>query len=212
MSIITKIEEQKNKSRVNVFVDGTFFCGLNKEVAVLFRLKENKEVDEDRLKKAIFESEVKTAFEKSLNYLSRQMQTKKKLTDKLIQKGFSEESIRQAVKKLEDYHYLDDRLYTKQFIQQNQLKSKRILKQKLHEKGISKDVIDDILAEERVDDEYEICLIQAKKYIKNKEIINSKDLQKFYASLARKGFNFDVIKKAVKTAINKDLEDENNFD
>ena len=64
--------------------------------------------------------------QKSLNYLSRQMQTKKKLMDKLIQKGFSEESIRQAVKKLEDYHYLDDRLYTKQFIQQNQLKAKRI--------------------------------------------------------------------------------------
>ena len=41
MPVITKIETQKNKSRVNIFVDDSFFCGLNKETAIIFKLKEN---------------------------------------------------------------------------------------------------------------------------------------------------------------------------
>ena len=45
-----------------------------------------------------------------------------------------------------------------------------------------------------------------------KTIKEYKDVQKFYASLARKGFDFNTIKKAVKTVINKDFEEENNFD
>ena len=45
MAVITKIELQKNKSRVNIFVDDSFFCGLNKETAVIFGLKENKEIE-----------------------------------------------------------------------------------------------------------------------------------------------------------------------
>ena len=64
MPTITKIETQKNKKRVNIFVDGSFFCGLNKETAILFGLKENKEIDEQKLREAAFESEVKSAFEK----------------------------------------------------------------------------------------------------------------------------------------------------
>ena len=65
MAIITKIEEQKNKKRVNIFVDDAFFCGLNKETAVVFKLKVGSEIDEELIKDAVFDSEVKSAIEKS---------------------------------------------------------------------------------------------------------------------------------------------------
>ena len=50
MAVITKIEQQKNKARVNIFVDDAFFCGLLKETAVIFKLKVGKEIDETVLK------------------------------------------------------------------------------------------------------------------------------------------------------------------
>jgi len=212
MSVITKIEQQRNKSRVNIFVDGAFFCGLNKETAIIFKLKEGKEVEEEKLKKIIFESEVKSAFEKSLDYLGRQMYSKKVLQDKLVLKGFSQEVVEAAIKKLEEYKYVDDELFAKQFVQQNTKRSKRILKEKLTQKGVSKDIISRVLEENRDSDEFEICLFHAQKYAKNKQIEGQKEIQKFYASLARKGFDFNTIKKAVKTVINKDFEEENNFD
>ena len=50
MGKITKIEDQKNKKRFNIFIDNAFFCGLIKEVAVLANLKVGKEIDEEELK------------------------------------------------------------------------------------------------------------------------------------------------------------------
>lgn len=212
MSIITKIEEQKNKARVNIFVDEAFFCGLNKETALLFKLKVNKEVNEEQLKNAIFESEVRSAFDKCLDYLGRQMYSKKSLIDKLLLKGFSKEVIDKVISKLEEYRYVDDELYAKQFVLHNSKKSKKQIRDKLQQKGVSREIITTVLEENRDGDEYEICLLQAQKYTKNKQIDTQKDLQKIYASLARKGFDFGTIKKAVKSVLNKDLDVEDNLD
>ena len=52
MSVITKIEQQRNKSRVNIFVDDSFFCGLERETAAVFGLKTGKQVNEEYLKEA----------------------------------------------------------------------------------------------------------------------------------------------------------------
>ena len=89
MGIITKIEDQKNKKRFNIFVDDAFFCGLIKEVAVIANLKVGKEINEDDLKKLIFQSEVKMAFEKASSLLSIREHSKKELMDKLLKKGYS---------------------------------------------------------------------------------------------------------------------------
>lgn len=198
MPIITKIETQKNKSRVNIFVDDSFFCGLNKETAVLFGLKENKEINEEQLKNAIKQSEIKSAFEKSLDLLSRRMHSQKELIDKLIQKGFEKEIVMSAIDKLCEYHYIDDELFAKQFSLANQKLSKKVLKGKLAQKGISSDIILEIIGDRTAENEFELCLAQAKKYVKSKPINEYKDLQKMQTSLARKGFDFDTIKKVSK--------------
>jgi regulatory protein len=199
--IITKIETQKNKSRVNIFVDDSFFCGLNKETAILFGLKENKEVNEEKLKSAIFESEVKSAFEKSLDYLGRRMYTKYELLDRLTKKGYEREVAEKAIEKLEDYHYVDDKLFAKQFAQSNQKVSKRILKGKLIQKGVSADIIPEIIETRTAEEEYNLCLEQARKYLKSKTVSELKDIQKMQASLARKGFDYDTIKKVCKETL-----------
>ncbi len=204
MPVITKIETQKNKSRVNIFVDDSFFCGLNKETAILFGLKENKEVNEEKLKTAIFESEVKSAFEKSLDYLGRRMYTKHELLDRLIKKGYEKEVVEKAIAKLEDYHYVDDKLFAKQFAQSNQKVSKRILRGKLIQKGVSADIIPEIIETRTAEDEYKLCLEQARKYLKSKTVSEIKDIQKMQSSLARKGFDYDTIKKVCRETLKFD--------
>ena len=206
MPVITKIETQKNKSRVNIFVDDSFFCGLNKETAVIFGLKENKEVDEEKLKVAIFESEVKSAFEKSLDYLGRRMYTKKELIERLTQKGYIKEVAERVIEKLEEYRYIDDKLFAKQFFQSNGHLSKRVIQGKLIQKGVANDIISDIIEERTGESELELCLLQAKKYLKSKEVNDIKDIQKMQASLARKGFDFDTIKKVCKITIKSEEE------
>jgi regulatory protein len=119
VAIITKIEEQKNKKRVNIFVDDAFFCGISKETALVFRFKVGSVVDENVLQDAIFESEVKRAFEKASDYLSVRMHTKKELFEKLLKKGYQTEVISKAIEKLEEYHFVDDGMMAKEYILQN---------------------------------------------------------------------------------------------
>ena len=208
MSVITKIEDQKNKKRVNIFVDDAFFCGLLKETAVIFKLKVGKEIDETVLKEAVFSSEVKSAFDKASDYLGSRMHTKKELFNKLLKKGYEKDVIEQAIGKLEEYHYVDDGLFAKQFTSSNSKLSKRMIENKLREKGVSNENIDSVSNMRSDEDEFELCLMQAKKYVSSKDMTKENAYQKLYASLARKGFSFETIKKACKqlSADNDDFE------
>ncbi len=199
MGIITKIEDQKNKKRFNIFVDNAFFCGLMKETAVMAGLKEGKEVDEEALNKIIFDSEVKRAFEKASSYLASREHSKKELISKLLTKGFDKDVAKEAVLKLEEYHYVDDFLFAKHYLEQNHKYSKLILENKLKEKGVEKEIIAQVF-EEFFDEDEETKLLdkQIAKYIASKDMTKEGAKDKLKASLLRKGFGFDDVSKAMK--------------
>lgn len=208
MSTITKIEDQKNKKRVNIFVDDAFFCGLMKETAVIHGLKVGKTIDEKQLEKVIFDSEVKRAFEKASDYVGTRMHTKKELFDKLVKKGFEKKVAEQAISKMEEYNYVDDALFAKCFISENKKYSKRMLENKLKQKGISPETIASSLENRSEDDELEACKKHAKAYVRGKNMKEPGAKQKLYASLARRGYSFDVIKSACESVIFCDVGDE----
>ncbi len=208
MAVVTKIEEQKNKKRFNIFVDDAFFCGLNKETAILFGLKVGKNVESSELERAIFESEVKSAFEKAIDYISSRMHTKKELSDKLLKKGYTKEVIIEALRKLEDYGYVNDELFAKQFINENNKYSKKILSNKLRQKGIECDIIDKFLSDKGQETEEYLCDKYVQKYLKSKKVNDSASKQKLYASIARRGFDFDLIKKTCEKYLNNDSYDD----
>lgn len=201
MSIITKIEEQKNKKRVNIFVDDAFFCGLNKETAVVFGLKTGKNIDEETLKTVVFESEVKSAFDKSTDYLGSRMHTKKELFEKLLKKNYEKPVIEKAIEKLEEYHYVDDLMFAKQFVSENPKYSKKVLDGKLRQKGVNSDVIESVLQNIEDEDEFELCKKYAEKYAKGKDFKDKKNVEKLMSSLLRRGFSFEMIKKATKSIV-----------
>jgi len=198
MGVITKIEDQKNKKRFNIFVDDAFFCGLIKEVAVLANLKVGKEVDEKELNQLIFDSEVKMAFEKASSYLASREHSKKELFDKLLKKGYQKEVITAAIEKLEEYHYVDDELFAEQFVTQNTKYSKMVLEGKLRQKGVSNEIIKQVLGDGDDETEFELCKKQARKYIGSKDMTKEGAKDKLIASLLRKGFKINTIKQAIK--------------
>lgn len=212
MAIITKIEEQKNKKRVNIFVDDAFFCGLGKETAVTYRLKVGNQIDEKVLKEAVFDSEVKSATEKGADYIGSRMHSKKELYDKLIKKGYEKQVVLKALEKLEEYHYVDDKIFAKQYIEQNAKYSKKILENKLKQKGISSDIILENIGNDDNNSDLELCKIYAQKYAKSKDLTKEGTVQKLYASLARKGFSFEIIKKACKLILNENCDEDNFLD
>ena len=90
--------------------------------------------------------------------------------------------------------YIDDEKFAKFWVEnRNQRKGSSIkkLKSELFSKGVSSDIIEQVLSESNRNDEDEIQKIIAKKAKKYT------DEQKLIAYLARQGFSFDEIKKAL---------------
>lgn len=196
MGVITEISFQKNKKRVNVFVDGEFVSGINFDFVIKNKLKVGQEIDENKLKMIVDESEMASAFDMAASFLSSSAKTKKEVFDKLEKKGFSHSVAERVLQKLEDYGYVDDKNYANLFVRSYPTKSKRGLKNKLLLKGVTADIVEEVLFCVSDDTEEEKARVFAEKYMKSKEP-NEKNLKNLFAGIVRRGFSFSVASKIV---------------
>lgn len=140
------------------------------------------------------------AFNYSLKYLSFRPRSTKEVFDYLIKKNFCEESANDALKRLIDLKFLNDEEFAERWIEQRQKykgKSKFIIRNELIQKGISKDVISNLL--NRAHDDIDSAKIAYQKKLRilgklPKEEFN----KKISAYLSRRGYSWDIISKLLK--------------
>lgn len=197
MSEITKIEVQsKDKTRANLYLDDEFFCGISVELCVKFGLKKGQEIDENELKEIVFEDEKSKAMNKATNYISSSLKTAKQIRDYLRKKEYSPQTIDYVVDKMEEYKYLDDEAYAKAFVSTYYNKYGKLkLKTMLKSKGVSEEIIDNVLNDEDSPRESSIIRV-AEKYLRNKEITRE-SLNKLSRFLYSRGYEFDEINSYV---------------
>jgi len=163
----------------------------------------------------------------TLRYLSYRPRSEKEVVDYLTDKLKSQKSsvrrtqdkqvkieiqnekstddlINQIITKLKEYKFIDDTDFTKFWIQQRtKFKPKPIwiIESELKQKGISKDVIDEVLLEfdERKSlDEESAKKLAEKKMDFYRGLDPKKRREKVMSFLLRKGFNYDIVKKVVR--------------
>jgi len=185
---ITEITPQKRKDRFNIFVDGEFFSGLDREGVIKAGLKVGLKVDKKELEELVLESEVRSAFEKCVDLVSRKMYSEKELKDKLLKRGYGENVALFAIGKLREYGYISDQEFAKSYVGSHPLKSKMELKNSLFLKGINSKNQAEALEELGEEEEAERAKIIAEKYMKNREV-SQKNLSSLYQYLSRRGFS-----------------------
>lgn len=197
MSVITKLTvQEKNKSRVNLFLDGEFFKGINADFVFIYNLKEGMDIDEKTLNKILFENERQEALNKAVSYITKRLKTKKQVYDYLIGKGYEESTVWYCIDKLKEYGYIDDVTFSKRYIESNSInQGKRMLDYKLMSKGVKKEDIS--VAYEGIEiDSKENALTVATKRLKNKEI-NKDVLSKTFRYLIGRGFSYEDAEYAI---------------
>lgn len=197
MPKITAINmQQKNKQRCNLFIDGEFFAGISLETALKFRLKVGQEIDDSSLKEMLVESERSEALNKAVNYISKNLKTKRQVKDYLLKKGYSEEIVWYCVDKLKEYNYINDKQYSQRYIDSvSKTQGKRLVEYKLMMKGVKKDDIAAAYDECEVDANQNAKCV-AEKYLKNKEK-TKENLAKAYRYLIGRGFSYDQANFAI---------------
>ena len=195
------VAQKKNKKRVNLYLDGEYYCALDAFVALSNGLKVGAVVDEAKLSETLKEAEYASALERATGYLSRSMHTKAQMIKYLKDKKYDGKVIARVIDKLLDYGYVDDEAFAKKYVAEKSRSSgARKIAFELKTKGVSEEIIDSVLD---IGDYDSACLAVAKKYVKGQPL-DQKLKQKAYRYLLSKGFDYD----AVKSAIEK-IEDEN---
>ena len=205
MGKITDIKLQaKNKERCNIYIDNSFCCGILLETVILNKLKVGLEISAEELGRIQLESEKRTVFDKTLDYISKTQKTEKQIKDKLKEKGYLKETIDYVIDKLKEYKFIDDFEYAKSYIRlYKEKKGKKLLEYELMQKGVRKQIIESVLEEENLDQK-DACFTLLKKHLKNKEITRE-NLAKAYKYVLSKGFRYEEASNALSLLKEEDL-------
>lgn len=195
---ITEIKKIGRGDRYSIFIDDVFDGTLEAEILVKHKLKTGDEIGEEQWRQIKLENGKLSAFSRAVGYIEKSLKTQKQLQTYLKEKGFLQESIDDAVQKLREYGYIDDKVYAENYIKTYKDKKGKIkLKFDLLSKGVAADVIEEALQEFVDEDEqYAACEKLLKKYVKNKPQ-DIKLKSKAYAHLFSKGFSGDIISRAI---------------
>ena len=194
MKKITDIKPQvKNPTRCNIYLDNSFYCGLELETIMKNRLKIGTEIAEERLNEIQTESESLRALDKALNFISLSKKTKKEVEDYLKKKGYLGGTIETVISKMSAYKFINDEEYAKDYVKSySKKKGNRLLAAELKRKGVSDSEISEAIEERS--DESEGANAVAEKYLRGKER-TKENAVKCYRYLLGKGFSYDVAKE-----------------
>jgi regulatory protein len=205
MGKITSITRQaKNKNRVSIFVDGEYFGSLDEKTFVESGLKSGDGLDDETWKVISEQAENQSAFNKGISYISKLMRSEKQLTDYLNKKGYEDAAVEYALRKMKEYKYIDDEEYAKMILS-HQIHVKRAgmmeAKAALRKNGIPDNIIEDALAAYDDDAQLENAKLQYEKLAKKYQNVDDdlKKRQKIFQAMARRGFGWDLIKKAARS-------------
>lgn len=198
-NIITSITEF-SKARYKIAIDGQFRFVLYKGEMHTYHIKVGERISEEALEEILTKLLPKRAKLRGMNLLKSRSYTEYQIREKLKQGFYPEKVIDEAVEYLKSFGYINDRQYAKDYIvYYSESRSRGRIEQDLFRKGISKDLIHSIyaedLAKEELPDEISLMekLLLKKQY--DKECADYQKRQKIGAFLYRKGFSLGNIEK-----------------
>ncbi len=198
--IVTNINEQvKDKSRVNIFIDGKYVFALSKLDVATFSLKEGEELSEKKyyeiLENVVFAKAKMTA----LSYLSYKDRSKREVIRKLKEKGFTKLVTKKTLEFLISYGYINDLQFSVKYVKERVCSKgygKYKVVRELREKGVADEIIERVLIDIEKYEE-ETALKFGRKKAKKLDLTEYKDKQKLYAYLQRRGYSYEVIKAVI---------------
>ncbi len=203
MGEITDIKPQRRKGRFNIYVDFEFACGLSENTIVEEGLKIGQPLTSKEIEELQIKDQYSQATDYALRFLSFRPRSEKEVKEKLKKKGFDEFVISKVILKLQDSEYLDDEEFAKMWVLDRKSvkpEGSYLLKKELQQKGVAKEIIEKVLAENFTHkEEFNLALKVAQKKKKTLKGLSRLEFeQKITAALARRGFRWEIIKKVLK--------------
>ncbi len=210
--IVTLLESQKkDPSRVNLYINGEFNCGISVNTIAKYSLYVGKEITQETLDELFFSELESRFFDRAMGFLDRAPKTERQVRIYLKDLSFKKRGswfdslntemlskiIEKVIEKLNEYQYIDDERFAELFVtsrMKNKPRGKDVLLMELISKGVAKDTAQKVLTLLVEDEASLLKQTYQKKYKEEKITMNDRKKIDF---LRRKGFNWDLIEQFI---------------
>ncbi|MCX6046045.1 MAG: RecX family transcriptional regulator [Chloroflexi bacterium] len=193
-----KIQE-KDKTRVNVFLDEEFAFAITLNAAM--NLRKGQQLSEAEIEQLKAADERQRAYTKALYFLGFRSRSQAEIEQYLREKEYTAPVIQEVVQRLLAEKYLDDEAFARSWVdsrEQLRPRSSRALRYELRQKGVDATVIDELV--ETVDDEAAAWAAVESKLARWQTLEQQEFFKKLSGFLGRRGFTYEVTRRVYKRA------------
>jgi regulatory protein len=195
--------QERDRQRVNVFIDGAFALGVSLETLTSEKLYVGKQLDAEAWARLEGAEQMGKTLQAAWRLLQARPRSVAELRERLQRKQMPPAAIEQAIARLHELEMLDDAAFARFWVENRNTcrpRGPQALRQELSQKGISRDVITATLAdEELMGDEHERALTLARgvlgKYAAAADYATFQ--RRLGGYLQRRGFGYDTIRPIV---------------
>ncbi len=146
----------------------------------------------------------------SLRLLSYRARSEKELTDRLEKKGFSDKSIAAAVRSLKESGFIDDTALAQQLRRQAievKLLGYGPAKAYMRRRGLPGEIVESVLYRDEDEEMRNAQKLVEKKLNTMGNYLTADERKKLWNFLARRGYSFETIRKALKDVCIEEAEE-----
>lgn len=190
-----------DKKRRKVHIDNQYAFPLYLSELRKFNIEPGNEVTEMVMEK-IEEILYKRIRECVLFLLDSSPRTEQEIRTKLLRSGYIDRYVTPVIDRIKEYGYIDDYSYARMYsesLRNGKNNSRRMIEQKLYQKGISPDIISEIMEDISVDETDLILKALKKRKVDPVSYSNMDYLsrRKVYGYLISKGFTSSNVSKCL---------------
>jgi regulatory protein len=190
---ITELKfQQRNKERVNIYLDGEYAFGLNAVEAA--RLHKGQVLSEAEIAELKDQDERNRAFDRAVKFLSYRPRSRVEVERYLRGKSIDKAVRDDVIGRLEQAKYLDDEAFARFWLENRERfrpRGARALRYELRQKGVGDEIISQVLSD--LDDEASAWRAVEGRLSRWSSLPGEEFRQKVVGYLSRRGFDYSTI-------------------
>lgn len=191
---ITAREKSKDGRMIRLYLDGRYGFSIPADAYAAHHLYEKDELTEEQVARIKQDILVQKARERAVSLLMARDRSQHEIRTRLVNLGFDEDVAERVVADLKAIGYIDDSRFVLKYASdriRSKALSKKALRYELAQKGIDRDLIDEVLKEFEPEEE-EIALRAAKKKFGKYDLSDKSVEMKVLKFLMHRGFSYET--------------------
>ena len=196
--------KQGRGNKIHLFIDDEYTITTTSDFWAEHFIKDGSDISDEEWDELVCEINYSKALKKCYDLLSVRSHSIKELRDKLL-RSYDSDAVDRAIDLMLDYGYLNDEEYAKELfshLSNNKNLSERFIILEMNKRGISNEIIDNLLCNADIDNVGTAFDIISTKYIN--KLNQEGGRQKVIAAMSRKGFSYSDITAALDKLENYD--------